>query len=162
MYVPALKLKLSSLAPATIIAGALVAICLFVVAEERFGAFGTDWGTSITTLMAGAAPERLRGIHLAPPLVAADPSVADDLTDDESEAVAALEHAQRYEDGYGALQSTKPQTIGYALVDSPAALCAWVAEKHVSWTDGEGVSGLARDDLFDALSTYWFTASGAS
>jgi hypothetical protein len=73
-----------------------------------------------------------------------------------------LGHAQRYEDGYGGLQSTMPQTIGYALVDSPAALCAWVGEKYVSWADGEGLSGLGRDDLFDALSTYWFTASGAS
>ncbi len=129
---------------------------------DRFCAFGTDWGTSITTLMARSAPDRLVGIHLAPPLVAADPRVPDDLTDEESAALAALEHAQRYEDGYSGLQSTKPQTIGYALVDSPAALCAWIGEKYVSWSDGEGLSGLARDDLFDALSTYWFTASGAS
>jgi len=129
---------------------------------DRFGAFGTDWGTSITTLMARSAPDRLVGIQLAPPLVAADLRVADDLTDEESAALAALEHARRYEDGYGGLQSTKPQTIGYALVDSPAALCAWVGEKYVSWSDGEGLSGFAKDDLFDALSTYWFTASGGS
>jgi pimeloyl-ACP methyl ester carboxylesterase len=129
---------------------------------DRFGAFGTDWGTSITTLMANAAPAHLIGIHLAPPLVAADPSVADGPTREEFAAMDALEHARRYEDGYTGQQSTKPQTIGYALVDSPAALCAWVGEKYVSWSDGEGLSGFARDDLFDALSTYWFTASGAS
>jgi pimeloyl-ACP methyl ester carboxylesterase len=129
---------------------------------DRFGAFGTDWGTSVTTLMASVAPAHLIGIHLAPPLVAADPAVADDLTPAESAAIDALEHARRYEDGYTAVQSTKPQTIGYALVDSPAALCAWVGEKYVAWSDGEDLSGLARDDLFDALSTYWFTASGAS
>ncbi|MCS5734113.1 epoxide hydrolase family protein [Herbiconiux daphne] len=127
----------------------------------RFGAQGSDWGASITTVMARRAPERLTGIHLMPPLVAPDPATFDDLTDAERSALAALEHAASWEDGYSAEQSTKPQTIGYALTDSPAALCAWIAEKYASWADG-GLDAIDRDVLLDTVTLYWLTATGAS
>jgi pimeloyl-ACP methyl ester carboxylesterase len=127
----------------------------------RYGAQGSDWGTSVTTLMAQFTPEELIGIHLTPPLAAPDPATFGELTAAERSAMAALEHAREWEDGYSHEHATKPQTIGYALTDSPAALCAWIAEKYASWSDG-GLDAFGRDDLLDTLSLYWFTETGAS
>jgi pimeloyl-ACP methyl ester carboxylesterase len=125
---------------------------------DRFIAQGHDWGTSVSTSLAKRHPGRLIGIHLMPPLVAPDPDTLDDLTESEREAVADLAEAASG-DGYSFEQSTRPQTIGYALVDSPAALCAWIVEKFQAWTDGDD---LPRDGLLDNLMLYWLPATGAS
>ncbi|WP_440107727.1 epoxide hydrolase N-terminal domain-containing protein [Streptosporangium sp. H16] len=104
------------------------------------------------------------GIHLMPPLAAPDPATMDDLTDAERAALAALEQAQEWEDGYSLEQSTRPQTIGYGLVDSPAPLCAWIVEKFRSWTDCDGhpENTLSRDELLDNLMLYWLPGTGTS
>ncbi|MBN6034753.1 epoxide hydrolase family protein [Amycolatopsis sp. 195334CR] len=131
---------------------------------ERFGAQGSDWGTSITTVMAQQAPERLIGIHLMPPLAAPDPATFDDLTEAERQSIEALKHAAEWEDGYSAEQSTKPQTIGYSLVDSPVGLCAWIVEKFRAWTDSGGnpENVLTRDEILDSVMFYWLPGTGAS
>lgn len=131
---------------------------------ERFGAQGSDWGTSISTLMAQQAPRRLVAIHLTPPLAAPDPATFDDLTDAERTALATLDHLAEWEDGYSAEQSTKPQTIGYSLVDSPVGLAAWVVEKLRSWTDCQGhpENALSRDEILDSVMMYWLPGTGAS
>ncbi|AGZ44972.1 epoxide hydrolase family protein [Actinoplanes friuliensis] len=123
-----------------------------------FAAAGHDWGTSITTSMAQQDPDRLLGIHLLPPLVAPDPATFDTLTDAERSARNDLS-AGESGDGYSHEMSTRPQTIGYALVDSPVALAAWILEKFEAWTDGEPIS---RDALIDNLMLYWLPATGAS
>jgi len=66
--------------------------------------------------------------------------------------------------GYSAVQGTRPQTIGYALTDSPAALCAWIVEKFWSWTDHDGDldTVISRDELLDNLMIYWLSRAGAS
>jgi epoxide hydrolase len=131
---------------------------------ERYGAQGSDWGTSVSANIGQQDPEHVVGIHLMPPLAAPDPTTFDDLTDSERAALAALEHAAQWESGYSEEHATRPQTIGYALVDSPAALCAWVVEKFWAWTDSggdpEGVIG--RDRLLDNLMLYWLPRTGAS
>jgi pimeloyl-ACP methyl ester carboxylesterase len=131
---------------------------------RRYGAQGSDWGTSITTLLAQQHPEQLAGIHLTPPLAPPDPATFDDLTDRERAAIAALDHAEQWESGYSREQATRPQTIGYALVDSPAALCAWIVEKFWSWTDCDGhpENVLTRDELLDNVMLYWLPGTGAS
>jgi pimeloyl-ACP methyl ester carboxylesterase len=131
---------------------------------RRYGAQGSDWGTSITTLLAQQYPERLAGIHLTPPLAPPDPTTFGDLTDRERAAIAALDHAEQWESGYSREQATRPQTIGYALVDSPAALCAWIVEKFRSWTDCDGhpENVLTRDELLDNVMLYWLPGTGAS
>jgi pimeloyl-ACP methyl ester carboxylesterase len=131
---------------------------------RRYGAQGSDWGTSITTLLAQQHPERLAGIHLTPPLAPPDPATFGDLTDRERAAIAALDHAEQWESGYSREQATRPQTIGYALVDSPAALCAWIVEKFWSWTDCDGhpENVLTRDELLDNVMLYWLPGTGAS
>jgi pimeloyl-ACP methyl ester carboxylesterase len=127
---------------------------------SRYGAQGGDWGTSITTSLGQQDAGQLAGIHLMPPIAAPDPATFDDLTEAESAALADLRLAQESGDGYSLEQSTTPQTIGYGLVDSPAALATWIAEKFQAWTDPE--STLDRDEMLDNITLYWLTRTGAS
>jgi pimeloyl-ACP methyl ester carboxylesterase len=130
----------------------------------RYGAQGGDWGTSITTSLGQRHPEALVGIHVIPPLVAPDPATSDNLTPAEQAALADLDDAKRWESGYAEQQATRPQTVGYGLVDSPAALCAWIVEKFRAWTDGDGhpENALTRDEMLDDLMLYWLPGTGAS
>jgi len=131
---------------------------------ERYGAAGSDWGTSITTSIGQQDPEHVLGIHLIPPLAPPDPSTFDDLNERERAALASLEHSAEWDSGYSREQATRPQTIGYALVDSPAALCAWIVEKFWGWTecDGHPENVLTRDELLDNVMLYWLPSTGAS
>jgi pimeloyl-ACP methyl ester carboxylesterase len=121
----------------------------------------TGWGVES---LAQQDPDGVAGIHLMPPLAPPDPATMDHLTEREREALAALEHAAEWESGYSQEHATRPQTIGYALVDSPAALCAWIAEKFWAWTDhgGDLHAVVGRDALLDNLMLYWLPRTGAS
>jgi pimeloyl-ACP methyl ester carboxylesterase len=131
---------------------------------ERYGATGADWGTTISTVLAQVAPEAVAGIHLVPPLAPPDPATLGDLTERERAALASLDHAAEWDSGYSQEHATRPQTIGYALVDSPAALCAWIVEKFWTWADWDGhlEEVLGRDELLDNVMLYWLPATGAS
>ena len=131
---------------------------------RRYGAQGGDWGTSVSTSIAQQDHEHVAGIHLNPPLAPPDPATFDDLTEAERATLAALEHAAEWESGYSQEHATRPQTIGYALVDSPAALCAWIVEKFWAWTDHDGQleDVLTRDELLDNLMLYWLPGTGAA
>jgi pimeloyl-ACP methyl ester carboxylesterase len=131
---------------------------------ERYGAQGSDWGTSISAILAQQDATHVAGIHLTPPLAPPDPATFDDLTERERSALASLEHAAESDSGYSQEQATRPQTIGYALVDSPTALCAWIIEKFQAWTDCDGhpEKVLTRDELLDNLMLYWLPRAGAS
>jgi epoxide hydrolase len=131
---------------------------------QRYGAQGSDWGTSISTLLAMRDAEHIAGIHLTPPLAPPDPETFGDLTDPERAALASLELSIQRESGYSAEQATRPQTIGYGLVDSPAALCAWIVEKFWAWADhgGDLETVLTRDELLDNVMLYWLPGTGAS
>ena len=130
----------------------------------RYGAQGHDWGTSVSAALAQRHHRHVAGIHLVPPLAPPDPDTYDDLTDDERRALHDLQKAGESEDGYSLEHATKPQTIGYGLVDSPAALCAWIIEKFYSWSDCDGdlESVFTRDELLDNLMLYWLPRTGAS
>jgi epoxide hydrolase len=131
---------------------------------ERYGAQGGDWGTSISTSLAQQDAEHIAGIHLNPPLAAPDPATFDDLSEAEQAALDSLKYAQRWESGYSMEQMTRPQTVGYALADSPAGLCAWIVEKFWSWTDCDGhpENVLTRDELLDNVMLYWLPDAAAS
>ena len=131
---------------------------------RRYGAQGGDWGASVSTSIAQQDPEHVAGIHLNPPLAPPDPATFDDLTEAERATLAALEHAAEWESGYSQEHATRPQTIGYALVDSPVALCAWIVEKFWAWTDHDGQleDVLTRDELLDNLMLYWLPGTGAA
>ncbi len=131
---------------------------------DRYGAAGSDWGTTVSTRLGIQDPRHVAGIHVVPPLVPPDPATLDDLTPAERAALADLDRAGDDGDGYSHEQSTRPQTIGYGLVDSPALLCAWVVEKFAAWTDSDGrpETVLTRDELLDNLMLYWLPGTGAS
>ena len=126
----------------------------------RFIAAGSDWGTSISTSIALQQPHRVTGLHLVPPLVAPNLD-AGNLTTTEQTALRDLDARSRHGSGYSAVHGTRPQTIGYALLDSPTGLAAWIGEKLATWTD-QTSDGLSREQILDNLSLYWFTRTAAS
>jgi pimeloyl-ACP methyl ester carboxylesterase len=131
---------------------------------KRYGAQGSDWGTSISTSIGQHDPDHVAGIHLTPPIAPPDPATLDELSESERVALADLEQRREWEDGYTVEQSTRPQTLGYGLVDSPVGLCAWIVEKFWSWTDCDGhlENVLTRDELLDNVMLYWLPGTGAS
>jgi epoxide hydrolase len=140
------------------------AVLMARLGYDRYGAQGSDWGTSVSAALGQQDSEHVAGIHLMPPLAPADPATFGDLSERERAALAALEHAAEWDSGYSREHATRPQTIGYALVDSPVALCAWIMEKFRAWTDCDGhpENALTRDELLDNLMLYWLPDTGAS
>ncbi|HEY3751072.1 MAG TPA: epoxide hydrolase [Pseudonocardiaceae bacterium] len=130
----------------------------------RYGAQGSDWGTSVTTSMGQQDTGQLAGIHVMPPIAAPDPATFDDLTSAEEAALADLRHAEADASGYAEQMTTRPQTVGYGLTDSPAGLCAWIVEKFAAWTDSGGrpETVLTRDELLDDITLYWLTRTATS
>ena len=129
---------------------------------ERYGAQGGDWGAAVTTQI-GRNGEHCVGIHLNMPLGFPAADMAEP-TDDEKQALERLTYYQQWDSGYSKQQSTRPQTLGYGLVDSPVGQLAWIVEKFWSWTDCDGhpENVLTRDELLDNVMLYWTTASAAS
>lgn len=131
---------------------------------ERFGAVGSDWGTSVSASLGEQLPDRVLGLCLVPPLAAPDRGTFGDLTADERAALADLETANATGSAYSAMHATRPQTAAYGLTDSPVALCAWILEKFWSWTDHDGdlYEVIDRDRILDDLTIYWVSATAAS
>jgi pimeloyl-ACP methyl ester carboxylesterase len=131
---------------------------------SRWYAQGGDWGAIVTAAMAVEQVKGLAGIHLNLPLARRTRADFVDPGPEELKAIEAGEYYKRWETGYSALQSTRPQTIGYGLVDSPVALAAWIYEKMWAWTDNAGrpEDALSRDTILDNIMVYWLTATGAS
>jgi len=129
----------------------------------RYGAQGGDWGAQIATRIGALDPEHCVAIHLNMP-IAQRPDEAVELSADDKAGLAALAHFQRDEAGYSLEQSTKPQTVGVALNDSPAALLGWLIEKFRAWSDcdGDPENAFTRDQLLTIVSIYWFTQTSAS
>jgi pimeloyl-ACP methyl ester carboxylesterase len=131
---------------------------------EHYGAQGGDWGAMVTTSIGQQCAEHVTGIHVNMPLVNFGECDMTDLTEQESSALARVgEHAD-WGMGYSAEQSTRPQTLGYGLTDSPVGQCAWILEKFWAWTDNQGhpEQALTKDQMLDDISLYWFTATAAS
>ena len=129
---------------------------------HRYGAQGGDWGAAVTTQM-GRNELGCIAIHLNMP-VAAPPGPLDHPTPAERAALAAMSHYQKWDSGYSKQQSTRPQTLGYGLADSPAGQLAWIVEKFWAWTDCDGhpENVLSRDRMLDNVMMYWLTNSAAS
>jgi pimeloyl-ACP methyl ester carboxylesterase len=132
---------------------------------DRFAAQGGDWGAAITSALGTGAPENLVGIHITMPLAAPPPEdEAQALTDTERKALADRKKFLKVGAGYSHEQSTRPQTIGYSLVDSPSGLAMWIVEKFWDWTDcaGHPENVISRDRLLDNVMLYWLPGTGAS
>jgi pimeloyl-ACP methyl ester carboxylesterase len=130
----------------------------------RYVAQGGDWGAMVTTWIGVEDPEHCAAIHLNMPIAPPDPATLNDLTEREKSALAGMQHYQEWDSGYSKQQSTRPQTVGYGLVDSPAGQAAWILEKFWAWTDcnGHPENVLGRDELLDNVMLYWLPATGAS
>ena len=128
---------------------------------DRYVAQGGDWGYFVTREVALADPEHCAGIHLnmAPPI-----PMTEDITPEEQEFLDGMSAYDAVDSGYMKEQSTKPQTVGYALDDSPAGLAAWIVEKFRTWSDCDGdvERSFTKDQLLDNLMVYWVTATAHS
>ena len=131
---------------------------------ERYGAQGGDWGAAVTVAIGQRDAGHVAGIHLNMPVVGPDRSTFDELTEGEQTTLASLSHYQEWDSGYSKQQSTRPQTLGYGLADSPAGQCAWIVEKFWSWTDcdGDPLNVLSRDELIDNVMLYWLNRAATS
>lgn len=131
---------------------------------DRFGAQGGDWGAEVTNNLGRQFADRLVGIHVNMATVGPDPETMADLTAFEQQALESLGRHAKSGMGYSSQQSTRPQTLGYGLTDSPAGQCAWITEKFHEWTDCDGhpENAIDRDHILDNVSVYWFTATAAS
>jgi pimeloyl-ACP methyl ester carboxylesterase len=130
----------------------------------RYVAQGGDWGAMVTTRIGIQDEAHCAGIHLNMPIAPPDPATLADLTEREKSALAGMQHYQEWDSGYSKQQSTRPQTLGYGLADSPAGQAAWILEKFWAWTDcnGHPENALGRDELLDNVMLYWLTGAGAS
>ena len=132
-----------------------------VLGYQRFGAQGGDWGSFVTARLGYAHPERLSGIHLNLMPVRRDPAMLSNPTPEESRFLAELQLWLKEETGYQWIQGTRPQTLAFALTDSPVGLAAWIVEKFRAWSDcgGDIEAAFSRDHLLANISLYWFTAA---
>jgi pimeloyl-ACP methyl ester carboxylesterase len=128
----------------------------------RYFAQGGDVGSAVTTWLGALATKELKGIHLN--LVFARPPKDNPMagvTDAEQKALADRQAYMTNEIGYQHIQGTKPQTLGYALNDSPVGLAAWITEKFHKWTHHSGnlEDAITKDEMLTDISIYWFTQS---
>ena len=130
----------------------------------RWVAQGGDWGSAVTTAIGVQKLPGCAGIHLNMPIGRPLPEDMADPSAGELKALTALKYYQDWDAGYSTQQRTRPQTVGYGLVDSPAGLAGWIFEKMWAWTDNQGspYDALSRDQILDNLMLYWLPGTGAS
>jgi epoxide hydrolase len=145
----------------------IVATLMARLGYTRYGLQGGDWGSSISRFVALNDASHVAGLHLnfclaGPPPGAKDPN--EGVPPAELERMRARQAFFETERGYFLEQSTKPQTIGYGLDDSPAGLAAWIVEKFRSWSDSNGnvEKSFTRDDLLTNITLYWLTQTATS
>jgi pimeloyl-ACP methyl ester carboxylesterase len=140
---------------------------------RRYGAHGGDWGAGISRDLGLIDPEHVAGVHVtalssAVPFREPGPAETAELSEAERERVREsrrrLEHWRREEMGYAMIQSTRPQTLAYALTDSPVGQLAWIVEKFKQWTDSvdRPEDAVDRDQMLTNVSLYWFTGTAGS
>jgi pimeloyl-ACP methyl ester carboxylesterase len=136
---------------------------------SRYVAQGGDVGAGVTDALGRQAPEGLLGIHMNL-LVTALAGPQPEETEQERGAAKAVATFQTTGSAYFQEQATRPQTIGYALLDSPVALAAWMIDHDTdaynkishAFVDGQPSGGLTRDHVLDDITLYWVTGTGAS
>jgi pimeloyl-ACP methyl ester carboxylesterase len=138
---------------------------------DRYVAQGGDVGALVTDVLARQAPAGLAGVHVN--LLAAAPFIVDILPRQTAAEMAAHASLATFtSDGFGYFQEqvTRPQTIGYSLLDSPIGLAAWMLDHDTdsyrkiasAFVDGQPVGGLTPQSILDNITLYWLTGTGAS
>jgi pimeloyl-ACP methyl ester carboxylesterase len=130
---------------------------------ERYGAQGGDWGSFVTAWLGANRAEHLSGIHLNLMPLKRDAAMFSHPSEAERRYLDELQTWLKEETGYQAIQGTRPQTLAFALSDSPVGLAAWITEKYHAWTDcevngkGDPRQALTVDEMLGNISLYWFT-----
>ncbi len=130
---------------------------------DRYVAQGGDWGAAITHSIGALDTEHCAAIHMTLAM-GARPRDLDDPSPAEVHALERAAYYAEWDSGYSKQQATRPQSVGYGLVDSPSAQAAWIVEKFWAWTDNAGhpEDVLSRDELLDNIMLYWINGNGAS
>jgi len=140
------------------------AVLMARLGYDHYFAQGGDWGAMVTTHIGLQDKEHCDAIHLNMPVVTPDAKTMAELTPSEQASLMSMKFYQDWDSGYSKQQSTRPQTLGYGLVDSPSGQAAWIIEKFYQWTDcsGHPENIISRDELLDNVMIYWLTRSAAS
>ncbi len=135
----------------------------------RFFAQGGDWGSAVTSAIGAQDLGGCAGIHLNMVIAQPDPGTMGSLTEREKAGIARLQWYQAKDNGYSTQQATRPQTLGYALADSPVGQLAWIIEKFHGWSDCADSKGIShpenvfsRDHLIDNVMIYWLNNTATS
>jgi len=130
----------------------------------KWVAQGGDWGAAVTTAIGAARPAGCAAIHVNLLFIFPGADEMGDMTPAEKSAVEAMAYYQEWDSGYSKQQSTRPQTVGYGLADSPAGQAAWIYEKMWAWTDNKGnpEDVLSLDEMLDNIMLYWLPGNAAS
>lgn len=131
---------------------------------ETYFAQGGDWGSAVTTAIGIQNKGACTGIHVNMPNARATKEALDNPDEADKRALAGAQYYQQWGAGYSKQQATRPQTLGYALVDSPVGQAMWIVEKFYEWTDCDGhpENVLSKDELLDNVMYYWLQGNGAS
>ncbi|MCS3794695.1 epoxide hydrolase family protein [Niastella sp. OAS944] len=141
-----------------------------VLGYDKFAVHGTDMGAGITGMLSAIAGHRLLGTHVNTDYTAVTgmgmlPTDLQSFSEDEKEQIARFRDYEKYETAYLKILSTKPQTLAFALTDSPVGLLSWIMEKFKTWTNaGKHLpeEAIELDLLLTNISIYWFNKLGAS
>jgi pimeloyl-ACP methyl ester carboxylesterase len=127
---------------------------------ERYGAQGGDFGAGVSTALGACAPEHVIGVHVNYLPTRPDPDAGVELSASDEARLDTVRRLMANRPPYQALQALTPQTIGYALTDSPVGQLAWIAERFAQWTDP--ATPVSDDRMLTDISLYWLTATAAS
>jgi len=143
-----------------------IADCLAGLMHDRLGyrkfaVQGGDWGAFTATRMGYAHRDKLLGLHVNLLAVRRERDASTPPTPEEERYYGELAEWLREETGYQSIQGTRPQTLAFALTDSPSGLAAWIVEKFRAWSDcgGDVETAIARDRMLANISFYWFTGT---
>lgn len=142
------------------------AVLMARLGYDRYGVQGGDWGSVISRELGATEPDHVVGVHLNMLLSPAprDAAALSELTEDEIERLGDLRRFNDEMAGYQKLQGTRPQTLSYALTDSPVGQLGWIVEKFKEWTDSERVpeDAVDRDQMLTNVMFYWLTGTAGS
>ncbi|WP_443613622.1 alpha/beta fold hydrolase [Actinomadura madurae] len=127
---------------------------------ERYGAQGGDFGSGISLALGAQAPQQVVGVHINYLPTRPDPEADIELSATDKARLNKVRELMANRPPYQALQALTPQTIGYALTDSPVGQLVWIAERFAQWTDPR--SQISDDRMLTDISLYWLTATAAS
>ena len=129
--------------------------------HQRFVAHGNDWGAFVSTRLGYAYPQNLAGIHITLLAIPRVRTAGHNPSAEEKRFYKQLDHWLKEECGYSWIMGTKPQTLAYALTDSPVGLAAWILEKFRTWSDCKGDldAHFSRDVLLTNIMLYWITGA---